>query len=50
MECFVGHIAADIVFIILLGISEWMGHSKKIKDNSIYDWLHRKLKKLVRGE
>jgi hypothetical protein len=50
MECFLGHILADLIFILLLVISEWMGHSKKIKENSIYDWIHDKLKKIVRGD
>jgi hypothetical protein len=50
MECFLGNILADVLLIILFGISEWMGHSKKIKENSIYDWIHNKLKKIVRGE
>jgi hypothetical protein len=49
MECFVGHIAADIVFIILLGVSEWMGRSKKIKENSIHQWITNILKRIVRG-
>ena len=49
MECFVGNIVVNIVFIILLGISELMARSKKIKENSLYDWIHNKLKNITRG-
>jgi hypothetical protein len=49
MECFVGNVVATFLPIILFGISEWMGHNKNIKENSIYDWIHNKLKKIVRG-
>ena len=49
MECFVGNIVANIVFIILLGISELMARSKKIKENSIHQWITNKLRLIVRG-
>ena len=49
MECFLGNILADIFFLLLFAISEWMGHNKKIKENSLYDWIHNKLKNITRG-
>ena len=38
-----------LVFIILLGISELMARSKKIKENSIHQWITNKLRLIVRG-
>ena len=49
MECFVGNIIANIGFVILLGISEFMARSKKIKENSIHQWITNKLRLIVRG-
>jgi hypothetical protein len=50
MECFFGNILADVLLLLLFALSEWIGHNKNIKENSIYDWIHNKLKKIVRGE
>jgi hypothetical protein len=39
MECFLGNILADILLLLLLALSEWMGRNKNIKENSIHEWI-----------
>ncbi len=50
MECFLGNILADILLLLLLALSEWIGRNKNIKENTIHQWIHNKLKKMVRGD